>query len=683
MTPLPAGLSKLRTMSLHELTVRGQQGLARLADRFAPVRAGESVLADHDPALWPDRHRLLAAPLLPVFACRAEVAELLRARFPQHCAALTDRAERALGGRFDLLGFRDQSFGDPPDWHLDPVSGARAPMRHWSRLDQQNPVGQGDPKLIWELNRHAHFVTFGQAWWITRDERFVTAFIRQAEDWISRNPAGTGLNWASSLEIAFRSIAWLWALSLCADSELLTPAVMARLVGSLAAQGRHLETYLSHYFSPNTHLTGEALGLLYLGLALPELKRAGRWRETGLRILLEQLPKQVREDGVYFEQASCYHRYTTDFYLHLLLLAKSHGLALPDAVTARLAGLLDHLMWITRPDGSSPLFGDDDGGRLLPTGPRAGNDFRDTLGLGAAVSGRGDWKFVAGAAAPETLWLSGPAGLARYDQIIPAPPAAQSRVFAASGWSVIRDGWERDSAWLLMDGGRHGAEIGCGHAHADALSFEFAAGGMTWLVDPGTFVYAADAVTRDQFRSTTAHNTVMVDGAEQSLPGNPFSWRTVADACVTAFSDDGVCALIEGEHQGYQRLPDPVTHRRTIQFCRNTTQLTIRDQFTARTEHRYTLRFHFAPSCVVTASENGVGASGTQGRSLSIRLSASPSVSRPVRISIHRSRVSDCYGRSLPAEVAECEATGTGPVELISVISPAELPGRAGSGKAV
>ncbi|MFN7943847.1 MAG: alginate lyase family protein [Blastocatellia bacterium] len=677
MTPLPAGLSKLRTMSLHELTVRGQQGLARLADRFAPARTSESVLADHDQALLPDRHRFLAAPLLPVFACRAEVAELLRERFPQHCAALTDRAERALSGRFDLLGFRDQSFGDPPDWQLDPVSGARAPMLHWSRLDQQNPVGQGDPKLIWELNRHAHFVTFGQAWWITRDERFVTAFIRQAEDWISRNPVGAGLNWASSLEIAFRSIAWLWALSLCADSELLTPAVMARLVGSLAAQGRHLETYLSHYFSPNTHLTGEALGLLYLGLALPELKRAGRWRETGLRILLEQLPKQVREDGVYFEQASCYHRYTTDFYLHLLLLAKSHGLALPDAVTARLTGLLDHLMWITRPDSSSPLFGDDDGGRLLPTGPREGNDFRDTLGLGAAVFSRGDWKFVAGAAAAETLWLSGPAGLAQYDQITPAPPAAQSRVFAASGWAVIRDGWERDSAWLLVDCGRHGAEIGCGHAHADALSFEFAAGGMTWLVDPGTFVYAADAVTRDQFRSTAAHNTALVDGEEQSLPGNPFSWRTVTDATATAFNDDGVCALIEGEHDGYQRLPDPVTHRRTIQFCRNQTQLTIRDQFTARTEHRYTLRFHFAPGCAVTTSGHSVRASGPQGRSLSIGLSASTSVSSPLKVRIHSSRVSDCYGRSRPAEVAEFEATGTGPVTLISIIRPEALPGEA------
>ena len=670
MTPLPARLSKLRAMSLHELTVRGQQGLARLADRFAPVRADEADLSADDSSFRPDRHRLLAAPLLPVFACRAEVTELLGARFPQQRAELLDRAERALNGRFDLLGFEDQSFGDPPDWRLDPVSRARAPMQHWSRLDQQNPVGQGDPKLIWELNRHAHFVTFGQAWWITRDERFVMAFIRQAEDWISRNPVGFGLNWASSLELAFRSIAWLWALHLCADSALLTPAVLARLIGSLAAQGRHLETYLSHYFSPNTHLTGEALGLLYLGLALPELKRAGRWRETGLRILLEQLPKQVRADGVYFEQASCYHRYTTDFYLHLRLLAQSHGLALPGEVTARLTGLLDHLMWITRPDGTTPLTGDDDGGRLLSTGVRAGNDFRDTLGLGAAIFGRSDWKFVAGAAAVETLWLSGPVGLAQYDQISPAPPAARSRLFEASGWAVIRDGWEQDAAWLLMDCGRHGAEIGSGHAHADALSFEFAADGMTWLVDPGTFVYAADPVTRDQFRSTAAHNTVTVDGAEQSLSGHPFAWRTVTDAAVTAFSDDGVCAVIAGAHQGYHRLPDPVTHRRAIEFCRHRTQLTIRDQFTARAEHRYTLRFHFAPGCVVTASENGVRARAPQGRSLSIRLSASAAVCSPVRISVHHSRVSDCYGRSRRAGVAECEVTGTGPVELISLISP-------------
>src|SRR5262249_13564816 len=160
-----------------------------------------------------------------------------------------------------------------------------------------------------------------------------------------------------------------------------------------------------YYFSPNTHLTGEALGLFYLGMALPEMVRARGWRELGLRILVEQARKQAREDGVYFEQSSYYHRYATDFYTHLFAITRGNAIALdPETETTlwqNLEAMLDHLMWITRPDGTSPLFGDDDGGRLIKLAARAANDFRDTLAAGSALLSRGDWKYVAGPAPAE------------------------------------------------------------------------------------------------------------------------------------------------------------------------------------------------------------------------------------------------------------------------------------------
>src|SRR5262249_9730959 len=146
--------------------------------------------------------------------------------------------------------------------------------------------------------------------------------------WIDANPVGIGINWASSLEVAFRSIAWLWALNLLIDSREVTPDFCTRLLKSLIAHGRHIERYLSYYFSPNTHLTGEALGLFYLGLALPELDRAEGWRDLGLRILLDQAQKQVRPDGVHFEQSSYYHRYTTDFYTHLFALTRTNEIVI-------------------------------------------------------------------------------------------------------------------------------------------------------------------------------------------------------------------------------------------------------------------------------------------------------------------------------------------------------------------
>src|SRR5262245_44695960 len=628
-------LGKIRGVSLDELRVRSRQRFARLSDRlrrgrapemsddelfseFNPVRRGECVADALRRCLRAKDRRFL-----PSLEQRRKIVEIMNQRFPAERDAIIIAAEAALSGKFSLLGHNMLSFGDPPDspidWRLDPVSGLRAPLRHWSKLHPLNPLDGGDPKVVWELNRHAHFVTLGQAYCLTDDNRFAAAFVDQVSAWIDANPVGMGVNWASSLEVAFRSIAWLWALGLCVDSGEVTPDFFARLLKSLSAHGRPIERFLSYYFSPNTHLTGEALGLFYLGLALPEMKRAEGWRNLGLQILLDQATKQVRADGVYFEQSSYYHRYTTDIYTHLFALARAGDGMIHCEIEAMLRrtleALLDHLMWITRPDGTSPLIGDDDGGRLIKFAPRAANDFRDTLAVGSAVLKRGDWKYVAGDAPAEMLWLIGPEGVDCYDRLRAEAPCEISRGFRSSGYFVMRDGWRRDSSFVLIDCGPHGAERGCGHAHSDALSIEFASGGVTWLVDPGTFVYVADPKTRDEFRSTAAHNTVTVDDQPQSVASTPFSWRTAAKCRLHEFVEHDGAIFFQGSHDGYERLRDPVTHTRTALYLQPDPGsdipgiLIVRDQFTAKNLHRYAFRYHFAPDCEAAVVKGG-GADG-------------------------------------------------------------------------
>src|SRR5262249_39410378 len=162
------------------------------------------------------------------------------------------------------------------------------------------------------------------------------------------------------------------------------------------------------------------------------------WRDLGSRILIEQLPSHVQSDGVYFEQSSYYHRYTTDFYLHFLLLSRANNFVLPAQVEESLVKLLDHLMYITRPDGSTPLFGDDDGGRLMLLDDRAADDFRGTLAVGSVVFNRGDYKFVADNAAETLLWLMGVDGLTHFDSLPVEPPAETSKPFFVSGYFVMR-----------------------------------------------------------------------------------------------------------------------------------------------------------------------------------------------------------------------------------------------------
>src|SRR5262245_8477273 len=694
-------LGKIRGMSLDELRVRSRQRIARLSDRLrrgrAPEMSDEELFGEFNP-VWRGecaadalRHCLRAKNrrFLPSLEQRRKVVEMMNRRFPAERDAIINTAEAALAGKFSLLGHKMLSFGDPPDspidWSLDSVSGKRAPLRHWSELHPFDPLGGGDPKVVWELNRHAHFVTLGQAYWLTNDNRFAAAFVDQVSAWIDANPATMGINWASSLEVAFRSIAWLWALGLCVDSGEVTPDFFARLLKSLIAHGRHIERYLSYYFSPNTHLTGEALGLFYLGLALPEMNRAEGWRDLGLQILLDQATKQILADGVYFEQSSYYHRYTTDFYTHLIALTQGYDNMIhrgPEGILRRkLEALLDHLMWITRPDGSAPLFGDDDGGRLIKLAPREANDFRDTLAIGAAIFKRGDWKYVAGAAPAEMLWLMGPEGVACYDRLEAEPPSEISREFRSSGYFVMRDGWRRDSSFVLIDCGPHGASVGAGHAHSDALSIEFASGGVTWLVDPGTYVYAADAKTRDEFRSTAAHNTVTVDDQPQSVASTPFSWRTAAKCGLHEFVERSDAIFFQGSHDGYERLSDPVTHTRSALYLKPDPGanfpglLVVRDRFNAKKRHRYAIRYHFAPDCVATAAAGDANGSRGEARhsagaTLTIRVICETELQSEIAAGVTEGCVSTCYAQYAPAPVAVFEAEGVGTQEFLTLIFP-------------
>ena len=671
-------LNKLRRTSVDELRVRGSQALAALSERHGlssqttlPTDSAFSKLLD--PRLDLDasdflehfRNRTQPAFFTSFKDPQATIVEL-RKRWP-HCEdQILARADRICSNRFDLLGWRDLFFGDPIDWHLEPVAGKRAPVVHWSRLNYLDSDVAGDKKIIWELNRHQHFITLGQAYWLSGDERFARVFVGQLDSWMEQNPPKLGINWASSLEVAFRSIAWLWALHFFRKSESLTPQIFLKASKFLYLNARHLETYLSTYFSPNTHLTGEALGLFYLGSLFPEFADAGRWKSTGLRILLSQLPRHVQPDGVYFEQSSYYHRYTTDFLIHLTLLLKANGDAVPNEVEHNLRLLLDHLMFITRPDGTSPLFGDDDGGRLVKLDDRRANDFRATLSTGAVMLKRADYKFVAGEAADETLWLLGPKGLSELDGIIAKESVVQSVAFDSGGYYVMRDGWTATSNYLLFDCGPHGT-ANCGHAHADALSFELSAHGRTTLVDPGTYTYTGSSQMRDWFRSSAAHNTLTIDDKSSSVSAGPFSWKTISSGLSTTWINQARFDYVTGTHDGYSRLSNAATHWRSIFFVKGSYWV-IRDVVETSGEHELKLWFHFADGVgPLHARNNAVEVISDNGDTTRLQIST---FARGGSWSKEKGWVSTCYGEKSEAPVFAYSMVAKGSEELVTFLLP-------------
>ena len=606
---------KLRGRSWTELRDRGSQFLATLLERARLLDAREpsddrflaslgGIGAVRTPQRWLGHFQSRETPrFFASFDSPAETSAAIVA-LDASAGRVVRSADAIMAGRFDLLGFRGIEFGMPPDWHVDPLAGVRAPHRHWSRIDYLDPTLIGDHKLVWELNRQHWLVTLGTAYWLTGDERYAKGIIASITSWMDRNPPTIGVNWASSLEVAFRAIAWIWALNLLRRSPVLAPEFFTRVTKHLALHARHLERNLSTWFSPNTHLTGEALGLFYVGLMFPELPGSDRWRAAGASILLERLEEHALPDGVYFEQATHYQRYTVDFYLHFLTLAERNGLEVRAAVAPRLEVLLDHLAFLSRPDGTVPMRGDEDGGRLVFLDERGPADVRSPLATGALIFGRADLAAVAGRPTAELIWLAGPEAPSRLASLGGEPPVSTSRAFPVGGVYVMRDGWKSGSRHLVVDCGPHGA-ANCGHAHADALALEIWADGGPLLVDPGTFTYTTSRDDRDHFRSTGAHNTLEVDGQSSSVMAGPFQWASMARCETLHWRTFSGADWIEGRHDGYRRLPDPVTHRRGVLFIREGYWV-VRDVVEATGAHDIALNFQADPTVAMHARDGGI-----------------------------------------------------------------------------
>jgi uncharacterized heparinase superfamily protein len=661
-------------MGLAELVFRGRQEASKWLDRTAAIGPrGTRAEGELDLA----RFREVAPGRFFEGAADARVPGLLAARAPSARDEILVSAGDVCGGRFDLLGYSRLVFGNPVDWHLDPISGRRAPLVHWSRLDPLDSATVGDSKVVWELNRHQWLIRLGQAYRLTGDERYAGAFAAYVRQWLRANPPGMGINWASSLEVALRLIAWCWGLVLFSESPVLSPELFAAMLDALSAHAAHVERYLSRYFSPNTHLTGEALGLFYAGAVLQELRHAERWRTVGARILVDECERQILSDGVYFERATGYQRYTLEIYLHFLILAGRNAWPVPPAIAERAGKMLDFMLAVRFPDGSVPLIGDADSGSLAPLARRRQDDVRGVLSTAAALFARADCAWAVGSPAPEVLWLLGPRGLEALDTLRPAPPASPpSQLFGDGGYVVMRSGWEPDAHQVVFDVGALGCPVSGGHGHADMLSIQCAAFGDPYLVDAGTYCYTADAEWRDYFRSSAAHSTVVVDGEPQAVPAGVFRWRARPRARLRSWRSTPRFDFADAAHHGYRRLSDPVVHRRRVVFARAGYWLLV-DDLEGAAEHRVELRFQFRPMEVEVDPTLWARARGANGRELLVRpFSAAPLKARVCEGDLVpiQGWVSPEYGQRRPAPALIYSTVTSLPLRIVTLFLPAARP---------
>lgn len=531
-------------------------------------------------------------------------------------ACYVNAADRFVAGHRSV--FAVQVDGLTSDgWNRDPLTGVVAPQAFGKLIDYRDERLVGNIKYLWEPNRHLDLVTLAQAYAMTGDGRYLERLREQLESWLEQCPYPFGVNWASSLEIGIRLINWslVWQFIGGRRSALFERQggadLLKRWLDSIYQHAHFIRHYYSRHSSANNHLIGEAAGVFVASCTWPCWTALDKWGAEAQRILVDAAATQTYPDGVNREQAVAYQQFVLDFFILSALAGQSREPAFPERYWKTIERMLDYVHAIMDVAGTVPMIGDADDGFVVRLSQEPGFcPFRSLLATGAILFDRPEFAVKSRGLDDKTRFLLGGD---RWEAVSPkvgrASPAPR-RQFPDGGYYVLGQALDSaDEIRLVADAGPLGYLSIAAHGHADALSFVLSVAGHEILVDPGTYSYHTEPLWREYFRGTGAHNTVRVDGLDQSVQGGNFMWLRHAAARCLEFEVDAGSSRFVGEHDGYTRLEDPVVHRRRI--AQEGATIEIVDTLRCNGYHRVERCWHFSEKCRVSlegttvVAENG------------------------------------------------------------------------------
>jgi hypothetical protein len=583
---------RLRQMSPDEMVARGQDKARQWAWARRQIRPGDPVAGP--PGLVDPR---VFTAVLP-HAARDQVTE-------PAAASLIRAADALMAGTWDVLGTVRTDMA-APDWFHDPVTGRRSPSSGYAfRIDHRDEDITGNVKSVWELSRHHHLTVLAAAYWLTHDERYAERVDQQLRSWWTANPFLSGIHWTSGIELGVRLLSWVWVRRLLHEwpkvADLFESNELA--LAQISWHQDYLAAFRSCGSSANNHLVLEAAGRVAAACAFPWFAASDAWRRDAIAQFEASFRANTFDSGVNRELATDYHRFVAETAVLVGAEAAAAGTPLSEETWELVVASFDAAAALQDVAGGPPRQGDGDEGRALLVDSPSADPWALMLDVGRhAVGAQAWWPSTADSVlGPVVGALTGGTRSAGT-----RPPARPS-TFADAGITILRspvdDGPE---IWCRCDGGPHGFLSIAAHGHADALSVEVRYDGVEILVDPGTYCYHGEPEWRSYFRSTRAHNTIEVDGANQSVEGGPFLWRTqavtVVDRVSTADPED---QLWVARHDGYARLEDPVGHERRVQLDSRARRLSIADGLSSTGSHGVALSFHLGPAIDVRL-EDGV-----------------------------------------------------------------------------
>ena len=478
-------------------------------------------------------------------------------------------------GFISFFSHERMNVGFPPCWHSDPIHDQEFPKnRHWSQISD---FGAGDIKLAWETNRFGFVFPLVRAFWRTGEAKYAELFWQLIESWREANPPETGVNWKCGQEISLRVMAWCFGLYGFGASAASTPARLSMLAQMIAVSGRRIESNISYALSQqNNHGLSEAMGLWTIGSLFPEFIDSKRWAARGKQLLESQAVELIYDDGAFSQHSMNYHRVMLHDYIWSIRLGDVLEQPFSELLRTRIAKAGEFVYQLQdESTGRVPCYGQDDGALILPLNNLGYRDYRPVVQAANFLT-TGRCRYDAGPWDEDLFWLFGVSDPATqkvsndrsgvgelrplqtgstshsetsYRADFDAPIGGYATIRAAEGYAVTRAATFRHRP-----------------AQADMLHVDIWWRGENIVIDPGTYSYNSPPPWNNPFSHTSFHNTVTVDDKDQMDRASRFLWLPWLNGksygrAVTCHGDS---SCWNGEHDGYTRVPDPVTHRRGV-----------------------------------------------------------------------------------------------------------------------
>jgi hypothetical protein len=523
---------------------------------------------------------------LPIVSTASLISEKFMAEIIQQADDVCDHRIRLFGNSFNL--------GDEIDWYKDYAHDVNCPRIDYAKINYRIPSQTGDIMYIWWLNRHQHLMPAAIAYYLTGDSHYSDEVLGQLESWLGECPYPIGPAWLTGIEVGIRLLTWSWLFRFlfatgkppnCSDSFLVSWLL------SIQQHTEYIHSHPARFSSANNHAIAETVGVMAAAVTWPSLFEHKNYPAHCCRKLVKEAERQVSHDGVYQEQSTSYHAFALELMLNACMLDEPTREELGPVI----GSMADFLNALLGDNDIPPDFCDADNAVASGILPRSPQYYRQVVTAALTLSGEHENEKISQLSSP-VHWYTG---------MTCAPDVKPENGDFSDGGYIVWKGKMSDGIKLqiCMDTGPLGYGSLAAHGHADALSFTLDVNNEPVFIDPGTYAYHDEPVWRDYFRSTRAHNTLVLDGENQAAIRGPFLWDNKYDAYArhVVMSEDQFDVV--AEHNGYRRQGKHVVHRRRISCHPISKKWDINEEFLGNGSWQIDLLFHIHPDREVLQQE--------------------------------------------------------------------------------